>query len=143
MAVRHLLLVEDNAMNQELAVELLQDRVRVEAVLDLDDQAQAAAIEAELKLRAEPGAGGVGQVGLQHRPGPAGSEFFAGRTPQGQYLGQALAGYGMMWNTRYMAANKLPAPKQWADLTAPVYFGHVAMSSPSRSGMSWSTNTKA
>jgi ABC-type Fe3+ transport system substrate-binding protein len=54
--------------------------------------------------------------------------------PQGQYLGQALAGYGLMWNTRYMAANKLPAPKGWADLTKPVYFGHVAMSSPSRSG---------
>ena len=39
-----------------------------------------------------------------------------------------------MWNTRYMAANKLPTPAQWADLTKPVYFGHVAMSSPSRSG---------
>ena len=54
--------------------------------------------------------------------------------PQGLYLGQALAGYGLMWNTRYMAAHKLPAPKRWADLIQPVYFGHVAMSSPSRSG---------
>jgi len=54
--------------------------------------------------------------------------------PKGLYLGQALAGYGLMWNTRYMAANKLPAPAQWADLTRPAYFGHVAMSSPSRSG---------
>jgi ABC-type Fe3+ transport system substrate-binding protein len=54
--------------------------------------------------------------------------------PQGFYLGQALGGYGMMWNTRYMKANKLPAPKEWVDLTKPVYFGHVAMSSPSRSG---------
>ena len=54
--------------------------------------------------------------------------------PGGLYLGQALAGYGLMWNTRYMAANKLPAPAQWADLIKPVYFGHVAMSSPSRSG---------
>ena len=54
--------------------------------------------------------------------------------PQGLYLGQALAGYGMMWNTRYVAANKLPAPKSWAELMKPAYFGHVAMSSPSRSG---------
>jgi len=54
--------------------------------------------------------------------------------PQGHYLGQALAGYGLMWNTRYFAAHKLPAPRQWADLTKPVYFSHVAMSSPSRSG---------
>ena len=54
--------------------------------------------------------------------------------PKGFYRGQALAGYGLMWNTRYMAANKVPAPKQWADLIKPEYFGHVAMSSPSRSG---------
>ncbi len=54
--------------------------------------------------------------------------------PQGYYLGQALGGYGIMWNTRYMKANKLPEPKEWADLTKPVYFGHVAVSSPSRSG---------
>ncbi len=54
--------------------------------------------------------------------------------PEGFYRGQALAGYGLMWNTRYMAANKLPAPKEWADLIKPVYFGHLAISSPSRSG---------
>ena len=39
-----------------------------------------------------------------------------------------------MWNTRYLQANKLPAPKEWSDLTRPEYFGHVAISSPSRSG---------
>ncbi|MEK7344176.1 MAG: extracellular solute-binding protein [Pseudomonadota bacterium] len=55
-------------------------------------------------------------------------------SPDNLYLGQALAGYGLMWNTRYLTANKVPAPKQWADLMKPVYFGHVAMSSPSRSG---------
>ncbi len=33
-----------------------------------------------------------------------------------------------------LKANKLPDPKEWADLAKPVYFGHVAMSSPSRSG---------
>ena len=54
--------------------------------------------------------------------------------PEGLYKGQALAGYGIMWNTRYMAANKLPLPKEWADLAKPVYFSHVAISSPSRSG---------
>ncbi|MEO7742492.1 MAG: extracellular solute-binding protein [Usitatibacter sp.] len=54
--------------------------------------------------------------------------------PEGFYRGQALAGYGLMWNTRYMQANKLPLPKEWADLTKPIYHGHVATSSPSRSG---------
>jgi len=54
--------------------------------------------------------------------------------PENQYYGQALAGYGLMWNTRYMKANNVPAPKEWADLIKPEYFNHVAMSSPSRSG---------
>ena len=54
--------------------------------------------------------------------------------PDGFYTGFAAAGYGIMWNTRYLKANKLPAPKQWSDLTNPVYFGHVGMSAPSRSG---------
>jgi phosphoglycerate transport regulatory protein PgtC len=54
--------------------------------------------------------------------------------PGNMYLGQALAGYGLMWNTRYMQAHKLPVPREWADLVKPEYFGHVAISSPSRSG---------
>lgn len=54
--------------------------------------------------------------------------------PEGYYKGQALAGYGIMWNTRYLQAHKLPAPAEWSDLARGVYFGHVAMSSPSRSG---------
>ncbi|MEO7116493.1 MAG: extracellular solute-binding protein [Caldimonas sp.] len=54
--------------------------------------------------------------------------------PEGFYRGQALAGYGLMWNTRYLQAHKLPAPKEWVDLIKPVYFGHLASSSPSRSG---------
>ena len=54
--------------------------------------------------------------------------------PEGFYYGQALAGYGIMWNTRYLAANKLAEPREWADLAKPEYHGHVAISSPSRSG---------
>jgi ABC-type Fe3+ transport system substrate-binding protein len=54
--------------------------------------------------------------------------------PKGFYYGQALAGYGLMWNTRYMKANRLPDPKEWVDLVKPVYHGHVSVSSPSRSG---------
>lgn len=54
--------------------------------------------------------------------------------PGGLYYGQALAGYGLMWNTRYLQAHKLPVPKEWSDLARPEYFGHVAISSPSRSG---------
>jgi ABC-type Fe3+ transport system substrate-binding protein len=54
--------------------------------------------------------------------------------PQGFYKGQALAGYGIMYNTRYLKANKLAAPKEWDDLLKREWFGHVAMTAPSRSG---------
>ncbi len=54
--------------------------------------------------------------------------------PEGFYFGQALAGYGIMYNTRYLKANKLEAPREWSDLLKPVWFGHVAMTAPSRSG---------
>lgn len=54
--------------------------------------------------------------------------------PEGYYKGFAAAGYGIMWNERYLKAKKLPAPKEWSDLEKAVYFNHVAMSAPSRSG---------
>lgn len=54
--------------------------------------------------------------------------------PDGKYLGFALSGYGLMWNTRYMEAFKLPEPREWNDLENAVYHGHVGLSSPSRSG---------
>ena len=71
---------------------------------------------------------------LANKAAPSKVGAYPINSPDNLYLGQALAGYGLMWNTRYMIANKVPAPKQWADLMKPVYFGHVAMSSPSRSG---------
>ncbi len=54
--------------------------------------------------------------------------------PDGYYSGVAAAGYGIMWNKRYLKAKKIPAPAQWKDLAKPVYHGHVGMSAPSRSG---------
>jgi len=54
--------------------------------------------------------------------------------PDGYYMGFAGAGYGIMWNTRYLKAKKLPEPKDWSDLAKPVYHDHVGMSAPSRSG---------
>ena len=52
--------------------------------------------------------------------------------PEGFYTGFAAAGYGMMWNTRYLKANNLPAPKEWIDMADSIYFGHTGMSAPSR-----------
>ncbi|AZY48436.1 ABC transporter substrate-binding protein [Bordetella avium] len=54
--------------------------------------------------------------------------------PSGLYMGQALAGYGIMYNTRYIKANKLPPPLEWKDLLSPQWFGHVGITAPSRSG---------
>ena len=54
--------------------------------------------------------------------------------PDGYYFGFAASGYGIMWNTRYLAAKKIPVPKEWDDLKKPVYHDHVGMSSASRSG---------
>jgi ABC-type Fe3+ transport system substrate-binding protein len=52
----------------------------------------------------------------------------------GFYVGFAASGYGIMWNERYVKANKLPEPKEWQDLTGAPYFDHVSISAPSRSG---------
>jgi iron(III) transport system substrate-binding protein len=54
--------------------------------------------------------------------------------PDGYYAGFAASGYGIMYNTRYLRANNLAAPKEWDDLKKPAYFGHVGISAPSRSG---------
>ena len=54
--------------------------------------------------------------------------------PDGYYVGFAASGYGIMYNTRYLKANKLEAPREWDDLKKPIYHGHVGISAPSRSG---------
>ncbi len=52
----------------------------------------------------------------------------------GTYFGFAVSGYGLMWNKNYLQGHKLPAPKEWTDLTNPKYHGHLVISAPSRSG---------
>jgi ABC-type Fe3+ transport system substrate-binding protein len=72
------------------------------------------------------------QVKVQGIPDKVGA--FPVNDPDGYYKGFAASGYGIMWNTRYLKAKDLPVPAEWSDLKKPVYFGHVGMSAPSRSG---------
>tara|TARA_Y100001960_G_C14774913_1_gene882513 strand:+ start:1083 stop:2435 length:1353 start_codon:yes stop_codon:yes gene_type:complete len=44
------------------------------------------------------------------------------------------SGAGLVWNNDYLKANDLAKPNQFIDLTAFEYFGHITMSTPSRSG---------
>ena len=52
----------------------------------------------------------------------------------GYYFGFAASGYGIMWNERYCEGQRLPEPKEWQDLAKAVYFDHVSIAAPSRSG---------
>lgn len=54
---------------------------------------------------------------------------------EGYFKGQALSGYGVMWNTRYLQARGIAPPASWQDLARAEYFGHVIMASPSRSSI--------
>jgi phosphoglycerate transport regulatory protein PgtC len=65
---------------------------------------------------------------------PAKIGSFPIHDPDGNYFGFAISGYGLMWNKNYLKAHKLPAPKEWTDLTTPKYFNHLVISAPSRSG---------
>lgn len=44
------------------------------------------------------------------------------------------SGAGLVWNNDYLKANRLQVPKQFQDLALFEYFGHITMSTPSRSG---------
>lgn len=65
---------------------------------------------------------------------PAKVGAFPINDPDGYFMGFAASGYGIMYNTRYIEQKKLPVAKEWADLTKAIYFNHVGMSAPSRSG---------
>ncbi|MFH5925898.1 ABC transporter substrate-binding protein [Roseomonas xinghualingensis] len=67
--------------------------------------------------------------GIPERIGP-----YSINDPEGYVTGFAASGYGIMWNERYMRANRLPEPKEWSDLAKPAYHDHVIITAPSRSG---------
>ncbi len=54
--------------------------------------------------------------------------------PAGQVVTIGYSGAGIVWNRDYLQTHQLPKPKQFSDLAAPVYFGHLTMSTPARSG---------
>ena len=54
--------------------------------------------------------------------------------PDGYYLGFAISGYGIMWNTAYLKRHNLPEPAGWDDLRKGIYENHLGLSAPSRSG---------
>jgi ABC-type Fe3+ transport system substrate-binding protein len=74
----------------------------------------------------------AGDIANPNVPDKIGS--FPINDPGGMFMGQALAGYGIMYNTRLLKAKKLDAPASWADLLKPEWYGNVGVTSPSRSG---------
>lgn len=54
--------------------------------------------------------------------------------PEGYYYGFAFSTFGVAYNSHYLAAHGLEVPRQWQDLAAPAYAGHLGITSPARSG---------
>ncbi|HEY9279450.1 MAG TPA: extracellular solute-binding protein [Eoetvoesiella sp.] len=74
----------------------------------------------------------AGDIANPNVPDKIGS--FPINDPSGMFMGQALAGYGIMYNTRLLKAKKLTEPQSWTDLLKPEWYGNVGITSPSRSG---------
>lgn len=56
------------------------------------------------------------------------------RDPDGFWVAEYLGVYGMAVNTKLLKAAGLPMPKSWVDLIKPIYKGHIAIASPTKSG---------
>lgn len=121
----------------DIAVEIVQ-RKTTAAVADIHAQKR---LEADLFWASAPDAFELlKQAGLLAplQPRSTGApESIAGypvNDPAGRYLGFAISGYGLVYNPSYLAARGLPVPRNWSDLAAPVYAGHIGLTSPARSG---------
>ncbi|HYH02598.1 MAG TPA: ABC transporter substrate-binding protein [Bacillota bacterium] len=59
----------------------------------------------------------------------------------GYWTGMYAGPLCFVYNTEKMAEKKLPVPRSWADLTKPVYKGHIQMANPQTSGTSYNVIT--
>lgn len=65
---------------------------------------------------------------------PLGREpLFLGDT-DGYFYNFAISGVGFMWNDKVLEENGVVKPSSWSDLAHSRFYGHLAMSTPSRSG---------
>ncbi len=53
-----------------------------------------------------------------------------------RWCGNALSGFGIIYNTAMLNEESLPAPSKWNDLAGDKYFGHITLADPSKSGSS-------
>lgn len=60
-------------------------------------------------------------------------QLFLGDT-DGYFYNFAISGVGFMWNEKVLAENEATPPSDWNDLAHSRFYGHLAMSTPSRSG---------
>lgn len=68
-----------------------------------------------------------------------GWELYKPQTGTPSWYAAAISGFGFMYNTEYLSAHNLPAPKTWADLTNYQYYGDIVMADPSASGSTTAT----
>lgn len=125
------------ARHPDIAVEIVQ-RKTTAAIADIHARKR---LEADLLWASAPDAFELlKQRGLLARLQPRATgapETIGGypvNDPAGHYLGFAISGYGLVYNPSYLAARGLPVPRNWSDLAAPVYAGHIGLTSPARSG---------
>lgn len=68
------------------------------------------------------------------KEGPARIHKYPMDDPEGFYRGFAISGYGILWNRDYLSRRGLPPPQRWEDLRKAIYYRHIGVSAPSRSG---------
>ncbi|MFW9780162.1 MAG: ABC transporter substrate-binding protein [Candidatus Heimdallarchaeota archaeon] len=63
----------------------------------------------------------------------------SGDTADPQWYAAAISGFGIMYNTEYLAAEGLEIPTSWEDLADHSYKGHITMANPQTSGSTTAT----